>query len=113
VVVLDHLLLNEADVLKGLRPGGRIVLNTSRGPDAHAVNGNRLAVADVTAISVAAGLPHGMVNAGIIGVLAHCLPGVPFELLLKVIEAEFRHKKPQANVTAARMSHEQTILKGA
>ncbi len=111
VVVLDHLLLTEIDVLAGLRPGGRIVLNTPHPLETYRMNGNSLAVADVTALSVQAGLAHGMVNAGIIGLLARCIPAIPFELLLSCIETEFRDRKPQANATAARLAFERALLK--
>ena len=59
VVVLDHLLLTEADVTGGLKPGGLIVLNTPKPFGSYDFDGHRLAVADVTALSVDAGLPHG------------------------------------------------------
>ena len=59
VVVLDHLLLTEADVTGGLKDGGLIVLNTPKPPTAYDFDGMRLAVADVTALSVEAGLPQG------------------------------------------------------
>src|SRR5664279_3831850 len=71
VVVLDHLLLNEADVVCGLKPGGVIVLNTPKAFESYNFKGYRLATADITAISVEAGLPHGMVNTGIILSLIH------------------------------------------
>jgi 2-oxoisovalerate/pyruvate ferredoxin oxidoreductase gamma subunit len=112
VVVLDHLLLDEADVLGGLRAGGRIVLNTPHPLETYSVNGNSLAVADVTALSVKAGLTHGMVNAGIIGLLARYIPAIPFELLLSCIETEFRDRKPQANAQAAKLVYEKALLKG-
>jgi 2-oxoacid:acceptor oxidoreductase gamma subunit (pyruvate/2-ketoisovalerate family) len=67
VVVLDHLLLTEADVTRGPKPGGPIVQNTPKPPAGYDFNGSRRAVADVTALSVQAGLPHGRVNSGIIG----------------------------------------------
>jgi 2-oxoacid:acceptor oxidoreductase gamma subunit (pyruvate/2-ketoisovalerate family) len=110
VVVLDHLLLTEADVTKGLKPGGLIVLNTPRPLAAHDFNGMRLAVADVTALSVEAGLPQGRVNSGIIGALCRALDVVPFDLVLAEIEAEFETKKPQANAQAARLVYDKTVV---
>ena len=112
VVILDHLLLYEADVTKGLKSGGLIVLNTPKPIGAYHFNGMRLAAADVTAISVEAGLPHGMVNSGIIGALARAIDIIPFERLLEAIEAEFSTKKPQQNTDAARIAYERTTLGG-
>lgn len=48
IVVLDHLLLEEANVVSGLKPGGLIIINTSKGVDAYRFDGVKLAVADVT-----------------------------------------------------------------
>jgi 2-oxoacid:acceptor oxidoreductase gamma subunit (pyruvate/2-ketoisovalerate family) len=112
VVVLDHLLLNEVDVTAGLKDDGLIVLNTHRPPSAYDFGGRGLAVADVTALSVEAGLPHGRVNSGIIGVLCRAFDIVPFELVHAGIEEEFKRKKPQANSLAAQLCFEQTTIVG-
>ncbi|MCE5253683.1 MAG: 2-oxoacid:acceptor oxidoreductase family protein [Actinomycetia bacterium] len=113
VVVLDHLILTEVDVAAGLKPGGLVVLNTPKPLSAHDFGGARLAAADVTALSVEAGLPQGRVNSGIIGVLCRAFDAVPFDLVLAEIEAEFKTKKPQANVQAAKLAYEKTIVRGA
>jgi 2-oxoacid:acceptor oxidoreductase gamma subunit (pyruvate/2-ketoisovalerate family) len=113
VVVLDHLLLGEADVTNGLKPGGLIVLNTPRPPAAYDFDGMRLAMADVTALSIEAGLRQGVVNSGIIGVLCQATELVPFDLVLAEIEAEFKDKKPEANSRAARLAYENTLLGGS
>jgi 2-oxoacid:acceptor oxidoreductase gamma subunit (pyruvate/2-ketoisovalerate family) len=110
VVVLDHLLLDEVDVAKGLKDGGLIVLNTSQPLAAYDFGGARLAVADVNALSMEAGLPQGRVNSGIIGVLCKALEIVPFDVVLHEIEAEFAGKKPQANAQAARLAYDNTIV---
>jgi 2-oxoacid:acceptor oxidoreductase gamma subunit (pyruvate/2-ketoisovalerate family) len=110
VVVLDHLLLAEVDVAKGLKDGGLIVLNTPKPLDAYDFGGARLAVADVTALSMEAGLPQGRVNSGIIGVLCKALDIVPFDVVLQEIEAEFTGKKPQANAQAARLAYDNAVV---
>ena len=112
VVVLDHLLLTEADVASGLKPGGLIVLNTPKPLSSLRLQRQRLAVADVTALSVEAGLPQGRVNSGIIGALCRAIDLVPFDLVLAEIEAEFKTKKPQANAQAARLAYERTKVRG-
>jgi 2-oxoacid:acceptor oxidoreductase gamma subunit (pyruvate/2-ketoisovalerate family) len=113
VVVLDHLLLTEVDVTTGLKDDGLIVLNTPKPVAAYDFGGRRLAVADVTALSVEAGLAQGRVSSGIIGVLCRAFDVVPFDLVLAGIEAEFRTKKPEANVQAAKLAYEKTLVGGA
>jgi 2-oxoacid:acceptor oxidoreductase gamma subunit (pyruvate/2-ketoisovalerate family) len=110
VVVLDHLLLMEVDVTKGLKADGLIILNTPKPPSAYDFDGRPLAVADVTALSMEAGLPQGRVNSGIIGVLCRAFDIVPFDLVLAGIEAEFKSKNPKANSEAARLAYENTIV---
>jgi 2-oxoacid:acceptor oxidoreductase gamma subunit (pyruvate/2-ketoisovalerate family) len=110
VVVLDHLLLTEVDVTVGLKPDGLVVLNAPKHPSAYDFGGRRLAVADVTGLSVQAGLPQGRVNSGIIGVLCRAFAIVPFDLVLEGIEKEFESRKPEANVKAAQLAFENTIM---
>jgi 2-oxoacid:acceptor oxidoreductase gamma subunit (pyruvate/2-ketoisovalerate family) len=112
VVVLDHLLLAEADVTGGLEPGGLIVLNTSKPGTAYAFDGMRLATADVTALAVEAGLPRGVVNSGIIGSVCRSLDLVPFDAVLAEIEAEFASRKPEANAAAAKLTYDKTVISG-
>jgi len=109
VVVLDHLLLTEADVTHGLKPGGIIVLNTPKAFETYNLNGFRLATADVTAISVEAGLPHGIINTGIIGTFAKATNLLNFEILIEGIEKEFSTRNPQKNSLAARLAFERTV----
>lgn len=109
VVVLDHLLLNEADILHGLKPKGLIVLNTPLPHQTYHFNHHRLATADITAISVEAGLPHGMVNTGIIGALEKATRLWGMDILLQGIEEEFRGRKPQNNSLAAKIAFERTV----
>jgi 2-oxoacid:acceptor oxidoreductase gamma subunit (pyruvate/2-ketoisovalerate family) len=113
VVVLDHLILAEVDVVAGLKPDGLVVLNTPRPVTTYDFSGARLAVADVTALSIEAGLPHGRVNAGIIGALCRAWDVIPFDLVLAGIEAEFKTKNGKANAEAARLAYENTVLGGA
>lgn len=112
VVVLDHLLLKEADVTGGLKPGGIIVLNTPMAHDSYHFENYKLATADVTAISVEAGLPHGMVNTGIIGSLEKAMNLLGIEVLINGIENEFSTRKPQKNSLAAKIAYERTVTGG-
>ena len=112
VVVLDHLLLSEADVTHGLKSGGIIVLNTPMPNTSYTFENFRVATADITAISVEAGLPHGMVNTGIIGSLARATNLLGIDILIQGIEEEFRARKPQKNSLAAKIAYERTVAGG-
>ena len=72
----------------------------------------RLATADITAISVEAGLPHGMVNSGIIGSLERATNLLGIDILIKGIEEEFRTRKPGKNSAAAKIAYERTVAGG-
>jgi 2-oxoacid:acceptor oxidoreductase gamma subunit (pyruvate/2-ketoisovalerate family) len=112
VVVLDHLLLAEADVTSGLKPGGIIVLNTPKAFESYIFKDFKLATADITAISVEAGLPHGMVNTGIIGALAKATNLLGIDILIKGIEEEFSTRRPEKNSLAAKIAFERTVTGG-
>ena len=112
VVVLDHLLLAEADVTCGLKPGGVIVLNTPKAFELYNFKDYRLATADITAISVEAGLPHGMVNTGIIGSLEKAVNLLGMDILIKGIEEEFSARRPEKNSLAAKIAFERTVAGG-
>jgi len=112
VVVLDHLLLAEADVTSGLKPGGVIVLNTPKAFESYKFKDYRLATADITAISVEAGLTHGMVNTGIIGSLERATKLLGMDILIKGIEEEFISRRPEKNSLAAKIAFEKTVAGG-
>ncbi|HDP25230.1 MAG TPA: ketoisovalerate oxidoreductase [Deltaproteobacteria bacterium] len=112
IVVLDHLLLEETDILHGLKPGGILVINTPKPLEAYNFDGTRLAVADVTAVSCRAGLPEGMVNAGIIGSFARATDFLDFALLIRNIEEEFQGRRASENAQAARLCYENTTVMG-
>ena len=108
VVVLDHSILDEIDVTAGMKPGGTVVINTPRSRDEYDFSDFKVATANVTELAEAAGLKRGIVNTGVIGALIKVLPLVPFDALLKAIEAEFAGKKGAENAEAARRTHEHT-----
>lgn len=112
VVVLDHLLLEEVDVAAGLKQDGLIVINTPRQADDYRFNGRKVAVSDVTGLSVSAGLPHGVVNSGIIGTFARAADIVDIKGLLASIEEEFAGRRPKENSKAAMLCYENTIIGG-
>jgi 2-oxoacid:acceptor oxidoreductase gamma subunit (pyruvate/2-ketoisovalerate family) len=112
VVVLDHSLLEEVNVVAGLKENGLVVLNGPKPLDAYPFPGMRVAVADVTKYGVEAGLPPGIVNSGIIGAFAKATGLVDIDVLVQAIEKEFVGKKPEKNGKAARLVFANTLIGG-
>ena len=88
------------------------MLNTPMPNTSYTFENFRVATADITAISVEAGLPHGMVNTGIIGSLARATNLLGIDILIQGIEEEFRARKPQKNSLAAKIAYERTVAGG-
>ncbi len=113
-VVLDHLLLEEVDIIGGIKPGGLLILNTPKSLDAYDFDHDMsVAVADVTTISGEVGLKAGIVNSGIIGAFSKATGLLDIDLLVKTIRHEFKALKPNRNAKAARLTYERTQLGGA
>lgn len=108
VVVLDHLILKEVDVTAGLKPGGLLVINSPHPAAEHAIDGFRVAVANVTRLGEEAGLRKGIVNSGIIGALGKASGLVDIEILADCIAREFESRRPEENARAARLAFEAT-----
>ncbi|MEW6077187.1 MAG: 2-oxoacid:acceptor oxidoreductase family protein [Thermodesulfobacteriota bacterium] len=112
IVVLDERLFEEAGAAAGLRPGGMVIINTPRQPEAFSFAGATTAVADISEIAVSAGLPRGIVNSGIIGAFARATGLVPLPALLDAIGKEFKGKHWAKNVESARLAYEATVVGG-
>jgi 2-oxoacid:acceptor oxidoreductase gamma subunit (pyruvate/2-ketoisovalerate family) len=112
VVVLDHSLLNEVDVVAGLKKNGLVVLNAPKPVTEYKFDGMKVAVSDVTAHAVKAGLPPGIVNSGIIGAFSKASGLVDIDILLEKIEDEFVGKQPEKNAEAAKIAHDNTAIGG-
>ncbi len=110
VVVLDEHLIAEADVTAGIRPGGLVVINTHRPPEAYVFPGTTTAVADISEIAVQCGLPRGIVNSGIIGAFARASGLLAIEPLIAAIEKEFQGRKAAPNARAARLAFDNTHI---
>ena len=110
VVVLDHLILDEVDVTAGLKQGGLLVLNSPKSLKDYGFKGIRLAIADVTGLSGEVGLKKGIVNSGIIGVLAKATDLVEMSILEREIKAEFNGRKPKENAQSALLAYERTVM---
>ncbi|OGP82323.1 MAG: ketoisovalerate oxidoreductase [Deltaproteobacteria bacterium RBG_16_54_11] len=110
LVVLDHVLLEENGVVNGLKPGGLIVINTPKPPDAYDFPGMKVAVADVTSLASQTGLKPGIVNSGIIGAFARAGDLLTIETLVDAIKEEFKDMRPNENVKAAKLVYEKTVI---
>ena len=112
VVVLDHVLLEEADITSGLKEGGLLVINSPCNIGDYQMEGRTVAICDVTSLSQQAGLPEGMVNSGIIGAFAKASGIIDMESLVEAIREEFESRRPEKNVQAALLAYDNTIIGG-
>jgi 2-oxoacid:acceptor oxidoreductase gamma subunit (pyruvate/2-ketoisovalerate family) len=112
IVVLDHVLLEEENIVSGLKEDGLIVVNSPCSIDDYRYDGRKVAVCDVSSLSVKAGLPEGMVNSGIIGAFAFASAIIGMEALIQAIKEEFSDRRPDKNVQAALLAYENTIIGG-
>lgn len=106
VIVLDPTLMAAIDVTAGLKPGGRILINSPAPPESHAALLERFQVATVDATTIAS--RHGLgsrtqpiVNTAILGAFAAISELVTLESVCAAIaDAVPLHR--EANVRAAR-----------
>jgi len=106
LVVLDPTLVEATDVAAGLKPGGRILINSERLPADYVRLGERYRVATVDASAVARA--HGLgsrtqpiVNTAILGAFAEFTGLVSLDAVAAAI-AEEVPIQPEENVAAAR-----------
>jgi 2-oxoacid:acceptor oxidoreductase gamma subunit (pyruvate/2-ketoisovalerate family) len=112
VVVLDHTLLEEVNVVAGLKEHGLVVLNAPKPLSEYTFAGAKVAVSDVTKHAVEAGLPPGIVNSGIIGAFSKASGLVDIDVLIQEIEKEFVGKRPAMNAKAAQIAYDHTEMEG-
>ncbi len=116
VVVLDPVLLQAIDVTAGLRPGGWILVNTSRRPEDLGLPEHcAVGACDATAIALRHGLgtrTNPIVNTAIVGAFA-ALTGLVE--LASVVESipDLVPVKAEANQAAAREAFEQVLRRPA
>jgi pyruvate ferredoxin oxidoreductase gamma subunit/2-oxoisovalerate ferredoxin oxidoreductase gamma subunit len=115
VVVQDAKLLENVDVVKGLKPGGLILINSKDIPDnLEQFTGFRLAFVDANHIAVNNGLgtrTHPIINTAMIGAFARLMDMLPMEKVAEVIEKEIFVKAHQ-NVQAAKQAYEMVRIYG-
>ena len=111
VVVLDPSLIDVIDFTTGLKPGGTILMNTTKAPEEIPLK-ERFRVYCVNASKIAA--DHGLgaptspiVNTAICGAFARATNLVGIDAVCEAVEEEVPIK-PEKNSAAARVAHETT-----
>ena len=113
VLVLDATLLQAANVLDGLRPGGWVVVNSPEPPDRLAVDaGFRVATVDADRIALGHGLGSAaqpVVNTAILGAFVRATGIVTLADLLTAIDHEVPNRAEE-NRQAATDAHDAVML---
>jgi 2-oxoacid:acceptor oxidoreductase gamma subunit (pyruvate/2-ketoisovalerate family) len=115
VIILDETLLKDVDVTAGLKPGGLIILNTSKTPSEVSLKGEfRIVTADATKVALdldlrAAGLL--VTNTTILGAVVKATDiGITLEDVQDVIKQHFPGKIGEKNAEAAKRTYDITIV---
>jgi pyruvate ferredoxin oxidoreductase gamma subunit/2-oxoisovalerate ferredoxin oxidoreductase gamma subunit len=98
--------MSAIDVTAGLKPGGRILINSERSPDEYAEQSARFQVATVDAGAIArrfrlGSMTQPIVNTAILGACAAFLGDATLDSVCRAIHAEIP-TRPDDNVGAAR-----------
>ena len=113
VLVLDATLLDSANVIAGLRPGGWVVVNTPDRPGKLGLpDACRAATVDATSIAVHHGLgttAQPVVNTAILGAFARATGVVSLEMLLDAIDKEVP-AKAEENRAAATSAYQRVMM---
>ncbi len=112
VVVLDESLLEVGGATAGLKPGGTLIVNTTKSPEEFGVTCEcRIVTADVTGAASAAGVVVGgapMVNTAILGAIAAATRLIGMDSLQAAIEEQFAPAAAKKNYDAARLAYDCT-----
>ena len=114
VVVLDHTLLRDPDVIGGLRAGGWLVLNSRQRPQELDLDGDfNIATADATRVCqdlglIVAGLT--VVNTAMLGALVRATDLVDMASMEKAVRDRFSDSAIDINLDAIRKTYEITEL---
>ena len=114
VVVLDHTLLKDREVLSGLRTGGWLIVNCRQAPRQLNVEGEfNIATADATGICRELGLIVGgliIVNTAMLGAVVRASGLVDLANLSKPIRDRFSNRAADLNLAAIEKTYRQTII---
>ncbi len=113
LLVLDHTLLETADVMTGLRPGGWVVVNSPDDPDSLGLGEHcRTATVDASDIALRHGLgseAQPVVNTAILGAFVRATGVVDLDSLLEAIDDEVPVRAAE-NRAAATEAYERVRL---
>lgn len=111
VVVLDNSLLRGVDILEGLKPDGKVLINYPEGKKLRDLPSKfKYYVIDATSIAAARGIGSQtapIVNTAIMGGFARVCNKIPLEQILESIR-EIAPVKEDENVAAAKEAYERT-----
>ncbi len=117
VVVLDQTLLRDGTVLRGLRSGGWLVVNSSRNPGGLNANGRfNTAWVDATSICRELGLTVAgliVVNTAMLGALVRASDMVGMSSMERAVRDRFPGRAASLNLAAIAKSFETTEIKKA
>lgn len=113
LIVLDPTLLEAIDITTGLKPGGSILINSPKNPEAYSHIGNyRIATVDASRLAISHGLgtkSQPIVNTSIIGAFATFSGIVSLEAIAEAISEEVP-SHADANIAAAREAAENVLI---
>jgi 2-oxoacid:acceptor oxidoreductase gamma subunit (pyruvate/2-ketoisovalerate family) len=112
VVVLDTFLMKYVNVALGLKPDGRILINSPKKPEMFKEFKNKVATVDATGIALKHGLGSKMspiVNTAIIGAMVKLMGIVKLESVLSAIKYGVPVKKEE-NAAAAKEAYERLVV---
>jgi len=111
-VVLDDTLLDAAHAASGVKPGGWLIVNTTKFPEQLGLDGAlRVATVDATGIARAKGLSAAgsvIVNTAMLGAVARAAGIVSMEHIEIALAEKFASPALEKNVASARMAYEST-----
>ena len=111
VIVLDESIMDIVDVLKGLKRGGKILINTRKKPsDFNFSNKYKVATVDATGIALnneilVGGIP--VVNTPILGAIPKILDRVTLKSIQNNIKLKWKSDQSNKNVKATQESFDQ------
>ncbi len=116
VIVLDPSLIDAVDVLKGIREGGYVIVNTVKSPMemAEKLNYERVATVDATSIAIKHRLGSQaapIVNTAILGAFARVSGTVKIETVMDAIR-QAAPAKQEENAMAAKDAYESVNMGG-
>ena len=110
-IVTDPLLARSPDALKGLKPGGIVIMNLPRMPEEKPhENTGVLAVVDATGIALEE-IGRPITNTVLLGALIHTTGWVTLDSVLEAFKAYFSERLLDGNIRCAKRGFEETEVK--